>query len=89
MVRAIDLLSEFGRELREPVSKHLVDGIFELRASVGNDSIRVLYFFFHNGRVVLTHGFIKKTQKTPHAEIDRAKEYRTDYLMRSAEKDRK
>ncbi|MBO6202167.1 MAG: type II toxin-antitoxin system RelE/ParE family toxin, partial [Selenomonas sp.] len=29
------------------------------------------------------HGFIKKTQKTPPAEIERAKRYRKDYLERN------
>ena len=40
-------------------------GIFELRAKVGTDISRVLYFFYYEGRIVLTHGFIKKTQRTP------------------------
>ena len=83
VMRAIDLLEEFGTELREPVSKHLNEGIFELRASVGKDETRVLYFFHHKGKAILTHGFIKKTQKTPPKEIDKAKEYRTDYLTRN------
>ena len=82
LVRAIDLLSEFGVELREPVSKSLDEGIFELRASVGRDTVRVLYFFYHKGKAILTHGFIKKTQKTPRREIDRAIECRRDYLDR-------
>lgn len=33
-------------------------------------------------KVILTNGFIKKTQKTPKNEIERAKEYRADYLER-------
>jgi len=33
--------------------------------------------------VVLTHGFIKKTQKTPKQEIERAEKYRLDYLRRN------
>ena len=58
------------------------DGIFELRAKVGSDISRVLYFFVVGRTVVLTNGFIKKTQKTPPAEIERAKQYREDYLSR-------
>ena len=38
------------------------DGIFELRAQVGNNISRVMYFFFDGGNAILTHGFIKKTQ---------------------------
>ena len=82
MVRTISLLEENGTELREPFSKPLGDGIFELRAKVGTDISRVLYFFVINRQAVLTHGFIKKTQKTPVAEIERAKRYRSEYLSR-------
>lgn len=57
-------------------------GIFELRAKVGTDISRVLYFFYYEGRMVLTHGFIKKTQRTPACEIEKAKKYRRDYIER-------
>ena len=61
----IELLAKNGSELREPYSKHLGDGIFELRAKVSSDITRVLYFFVIGKKIVLTNGFIKKTQKTP------------------------
>lgn len=80
MLRVIKLLEENGADLREPYSKPLGDGIFELRAQVGTDISRVLYFFIIGQRVILTNGFVKKTQKTPQAEIDKAKKYRDDYL---------
>ena len=80
MNRTIDLLEAGGNELRMPHSKHLVDGIFELRAEVGTDISRVLYFFVIGRKAVLTNGFIKKTQETPPGEIDRAKKYRNEYL---------
>ncbi len=82
MLRTVELLAHNGLELREPHSKPLGDGIFELRAKVGSDISRVLYFFVVGRRIVLTNGFIKKTQKTPSSEIKRAKEYRADYLSR-------
>lgn len=72
--------------LREPYSKPLEDGIFELRVKVGSDISRVLYFFFVGRRVVLTNGFIKKTQKTPSAEIERAKRYRAEFISRKENK---
>lgn len=81
-VRTIELLKEFGTNLREPNSKSLGDGIFELRTKQGRDTTRVLYFFFHEDRAILTHGFVKKTQKTPPQEIEKAKEYRKDYLLK-------
>lgn len=78
----IDVLEEKGMQLREPYSKHLQDGIFEIRAKVGTDITRVLYFFYYGKRIILTNGFVKKTQQTPKNEIKLAKSYRKDFLER-------
>ena len=86
VLRTIHMLRLNGSELREPYSKHLGDGIFEVRAKAGTDISRVLYFFMFGKKAILTHGFIKKTQKTPIAEIDRAKKYRAEYLSREENK---
>ena len=80
--REISFLAANGNLLREPHSKPLGNGIFELRAQVGTDISRVLYFFVVGRKAVLTHGFIKKTQETPPEEIERAKRYRADYYER-------
>lgn len=82
MYKTIKMLEDNGYALREPYSKSLNDGIFELRAKVGSDISRVMYFFVVGNRAVLTNGFIKKTQKTPTKEIERAKRYRKDFLER-------
>ena len=82
MASMISLLQENGYNLREPYSKHLSEGIFELRAKVGSDNTRVLYFFYIDRRVILTNGFVKKTKKTPLKELEKAKKYRQDYLRR-------
>lgn len=82
MLHTIVMLKNNGYELREPYSKHLKNGIFELRSKVGSDISRVLYFFVIGKKVILTNGFIKKTQKTPNAEIEKAENYRSDYLDR-------
>lgn len=82
MVSMISILSDNGNELREPYSKNLTDGIFELRAKLGSDITRVLYFFYYDKRIILTNGFIKKTQKTPKSEIETAKKYRDSYIKR-------
>lgn len=83
--RMIKLLEEYGNDLREPFSEPLEDGILELRTIQGNNISRVLYFFVVGKKIVLTHGFVKKTQKTPRAEIERAKRYRADYINRQGE----
>ena len=77
--RSIELLEIKGNELREPYSKFLKDGIFELRTQQGSDIARVLYFFVVGHKVILTNGFIKKTQKTPDEQIELAKKYKFDY----------
>ena len=82
VIRTIEMLDYGGYELREPYSKALEDGIFELRTKLGSDITRVMYFFVIGNKAVLTNGFIKKTQKTPKSEIERAKKYRDDYLTR-------
>jgi len=86
LVRTIQILQDNGTALREPYSKPLDGGIFELRAKVGSDISRVLYFFFAGKKIILTNGFIKKTKKTPTAEIERAKNYRDEYLSRKEDK---
>ena len=78
----LSILQDKGNMLREPYSKHLDDGIFELRCKVGSNITRVLYFFYYEGTIVLTNGFEKKTQKTPLGEIKLAKERRADYIER-------
>ncbi len=83
----ISLLQDNGHGLREPYSKHISDGIFELRVRLGTDSGRVLYFFYKGRRIILTNGFIKKTRKTPAREIERAKIYRADYIRRRERQD--
>ena len=88
LVGMITVLREYGNNLREPYSKHLEDGIFELRGKVGNDISRVLYFFYYDGKIILTNGFVKKTQKTPRAEIKKAKKYRDDYIERYNENEK-
>ena len=82
LFRLLELLELKGNELREPYSKSLEDGIFEIRAKQGSDITRVLYFFVVGRKVILTNGFVKKTQKTPKREIERAKRYRADYQLR-------
>ena len=85
-LRIIDLLEMNGPLLREPYSKPLENGIFELRTKQGSDITRVLYFFFVGKKAVLTNGFIKKSQKTPKAEKELAKKYKADYERRSEER---
>ncbi|MDY3729581.1 MAG: type II toxin-antitoxin system RelE/ParE family toxin [Candidatus Choladocola sp.] len=85
LLMILKILQEKGNLLSEPYSKHLDDGIFEIRGKIGSDISRVLYFFYFGGKIIVTNGFIKKTQKTPSKEIEKAKCYRKDYLERFGE----
>lgn len=78
----IELLEQYGNQLGMPFSRYLRDEIFELRILQGNNSVRLLYFYYESGIIILTHGFIKKTQKTPKREIEKAKTMRKDWLKR-------
>ena len=68
--------------------KKLVDTeeIWECRIQFASKAYRIFCFFEANSVVILTHGFVKKTQKTPQQEIERAEAYRRDYLKRRLKK---
>ena len=56
--------------------------LFEIRALYAKRAYRFPCFFAGDAVVVLTHGFGKKSQKTPQKELQRAESYRYDYLRR-------
>ncbi len=58
------------------------DQIWECRVRFGSNAYRILCFFAGNSIIVLTHGFMKKSQKTPKAEIQKAESCRRDFLER-------
>ena len=58
------------------------DDIWEARIQVGNNTFRILGFFFESNFVVLTNGFAKKSQKTPQQEIKLSTVRKKDYLKR-------
>ena len=65
---------EFGWPIGMPVCRPLSDGIYEVRTGLAQNRIaRVLFYIDKNGRMVLLHGFIKKTQKTPNEDLDLAR----------------
>ena len=76
------ILEEYGNRLREPYSKALGDGLFELRIKFASDITRIFYFFVVDNRIILTNGYVKKTMKTPKTELDLARKYKADYERR-------
>ena len=67
--RLVELLVEFGPDLRMPRSRALGNGLFELRPR-GREGIgRALYCYVDGERVVVLHAFVKKTRATPEKEL--------------------
>ncbi len=67
--RMVELLMEFGPDLRMPHSRSIGGGLFELRPR-GREGIgRVFYCFVVNRRVVILHAFVKKTQDTREQDL--------------------
>lgn len=76
----IQALSQYGTsELSENYVKHLDGEIWELRPIRD----RILFAGIVDGRYVLLHQFMKKTQKTPIREIEKAKRELADFKERS------
>jgi phage-related protein len=68
--RLTELLTEFGVDLRLPHSRAMGNGLFELRLK-GKEGIgRVFYCTLKGKHIVMLHGFIKKTMKTPKKELN-------------------
>ena len=80
----ISLLEERGPNLPRPYADLLEDGIHELRTKLSGNQNRILYFFCYRNYIILTHSFIKTTDKVPLKEINKAKKYRTDFLKRNS-----
>ncbi|MBU0694158.1 MAG: type II toxin-antitoxin system RelE/ParE family toxin [Candidatus Omnitrophica bacterium] len=79
-----ELLEQLGPQLRFPHTDILGNDIFELRFKGKEGQIRVLFFFFYRKQIILTHGFLKKTQKTPRKEIKIARQRKKDFFDKEA-----
>lgn len=68
VLRGIELIEQYGKNLGMPHAKKITSLFYELRIR-GSQEVRI-FFVFQKDKVFLTHGFIKKTQKTPRREIE-------------------
>lgn len=65
---------EFGWPIGMPVCRLLGEGIYEVRTSLSRNRIaRVLFYIDEKGQMVLLHGFLKKTRKTPDEDLELAR----------------
>ena len=79
----VKALSCYGTEIGEPYIKHLDGEIWELRPIRD----RILFAAWQGDHFVLLHQFVKKTQKTPRREIEKAKKELADLIERGVKFD--
>ena len=75
----IGALAKYGTRIGKPYVKHIDGEIWELRP-LGN---RIFFFYYKDNKFVLLHHFIKKTQKTPPKEIEKAKSNLKNFIERN------
>ena len=77
----LEQLEEHGPNLPRPFADVVYGKIRELRLKFGTMHYRFLYFFAGK-KIIVTHGFIKKTPRVPEEEIARAIRHMNDFLAR-------
>ena len=82
VIRDIELLAQYAPNLHEPYTKHVDGPLWELRSKFSSNIYRIFYFIWRDNKLVLLHGFTKKSQKTPPAEIAVAKRRMEEYRDR-------
>lgn len=82
LLRTIDKTEEQGLLVAQRLQwvKKIDVNLYELRSKLGSNIQRALYFHVQSNRYVITHGFTKKTQKTPTTEITHALALRKEWL---------
>lgn len=65
--------AEFGWPIGMPSCRTMGAGLFEIRSNLSDGKIGRVLFGIADGSMVLLHGFIKKTQATPKADLDLAR----------------
>ena len=69
---------EFSWPIGMPLVRPLGKGLWEVRSDITQGRTARVLFCIHDGRMVLLHGFIKKTQKTPDADLELATKRRKE-----------
>lgn len=63
-----------------PLCRPLGGGLWEVRSDLTSNRIARLLFCFAGGRIVALHGFVKKTQKTPDADLKLARKRLSEFI---------
>ena len=67
------MIEEFGPAIGKPHTATMGDGLFEIRAKGREGIARALFCMVKGEEIVILHSFIKKTQKTPKKDLDKAR----------------
>lgn len=81
LAKWIEKLELYGPELPRPYADIVRGKIRELRLIFASNHYRFLYFFYGR-KIIITHGFMKKTDKIPEGEIQRAENIKSDFEER-------
>jgi len=81
----LQALKEYGTHIGQPMVKHIEGSLWELRPLKN----RIFFFYWKDETFVLLHHFIKKSQKTPEKEIEKARLRQKDFLKREEKRDEK
>jgi len=69
---------------RVPLCRSLGEGLWEVRSGLPGNRIVRVFFCFTEGRLVALHGLIKKTQKTPEADLKLARKRKREFKSEEA-----
>lgn len=83
-IRNIYLLADLKNNARPPLSEYIGEGIFELRTKFSSNITRAFYFFIWGNKIIMTNGYIKKSQKLDKNEFNKAKKLMDNYLKSKA-----
>ncbi len=78
----LGLLKTYGPELKRPYADKVKDKLYELRIRFGSDQTRILYFFMIGKRIVLVHGFRKKSSAIEFSDMNTAERRMNDFMAR-------
>jgi phage-related protein len=78
LLHILEIIEKFGPNIGKPHTAPMGDGLFEIRAK-GKEGIgRSLFCTCKGNEVIILNSFIKKTEKTPHKELDKARKRMKD-----------
>ena len=84
-IHLVKRMTEYGPNLREPHTKAIGNGLFEMRLKSSEGIARVLYCTVVGQRIVMLHSFIKKSTQTPVKELETARKRMKEVAIRYAD----